>query len=93
MWFIDGENAFDGRDDIVGFFRKILVPSLVGTHAVSQPEIELIGWDNATVIWRLIEAYHFTEANPDGAAAGLTCNAFPIYGAIRAAPHATAEAA
>jgi hypothetical protein len=50
----DGQYSYDGRDAILGFLREALgSTSMLTSHKVHQPEIELTGPDTATGTWGL----------------------------------------
>ena len=49
-----GAYAYDGRDAIVGFFRKAMGrETFLSSHKAHHPEIELTGPDTATGVWAL----------------------------------------
>ncbi len=49
-----GQLSYDGRDAIIGFLRSALgSTSMLTSHLVGQPEIELTGPDSATGRWAL----------------------------------------
>jgi hypothetical protein len=50
----DGQYSFEGRDAIIGFLREALgSTSMLTSHKVHQPEIDLTGPDTATGTWGL----------------------------------------
>ena len=52
--YSDGHYSFDGRDAILGFLRDALgSTSMLTSHKVHQPEIDLTGPDTATGTWGL----------------------------------------
>jgi hypothetical protein len=52
--YSDGTRSFDGRDKILEFLRSALgSTSMLTSHKVHQPEIELTGPDSATGTWGL----------------------------------------
>ena len=52
--FGGGAYAFEGREAILGFYRRNMSSELMLTsHKVHQPEIELTGPDTATGVWAL----------------------------------------
>jgi hypothetical protein len=59
----DGEYSYEGRDAILGFLRKALgKTTMVTSHKVHQPEIELTGADTATGTWGLEDVVIITDA-------------------------------
>ena len=52
--YSDGAYSFDSRDGILGFLRRALgSTSMLTSHKVHQPEIDLTGPDSATATWGL----------------------------------------
>jgi hypothetical protein len=52
--YSDGTYSFEGRDAIMGFLRDAMSsPSMLTSHQVHQPEIDLTGPDSATGVWAL----------------------------------------
>jgi len=52
--YSDGRYAFDDRDGIMGFLRDSMSsPTMLTSHKVHQPEIDLTGPDTASGIWAL----------------------------------------
>jgi len=52
--FSGGQLSFEGRDAIIDFFKSALgSQSMLTTHAMGQPEIELTGPDSARGTWGL----------------------------------------
>jgi hypothetical protein len=50
----DGQYSYDSRDGIIGFLREALgSTTMLTSHKVHQPEIELTGADTATGTWGL----------------------------------------
>lgn len=51
-----GKYSFDGRGQIIGFFRQYMDPAtLITLHQAHHPEITLTGPDTATGIWYLFD--------------------------------------
>lgn len=48
-----GAYSFTGRDEILGFLRESLGPTMLTMHQVHQPEIELTSATTATGTWGL----------------------------------------
>jgi uncharacterized protein (TIGR02246 family) len=49
-----GATVLDGRDAIIGFLRGAMAAEdMLTSHKVHQPEIDLVGPDEATGIWAL----------------------------------------
>ena len=48
-----GKYAYDGRDQIIDFFRKSMGPEMITSHHVHHPEIELTGETTARGTWAL----------------------------------------
>ena len=60
--YSDGTRSYDGRDAILGFLREALEPrTMVTSHKVHQPEIELTGPDTATATWGLEDVVIITD--------------------------------
>ena len=60
--YSDGTRSFEGRDAILGFLRDALGPrTMVTSHKVHQPEIELTGPDSATATWGLEDVVIITD--------------------------------
>jgi hypothetical protein len=52
--YSDGTYSFDNRDGIMGFLRESLgSTTMLTSHKVHQPEIDLTGPDTATATWGL----------------------------------------
>jgi SnoaL-like protein len=57
-----GQLSYDGREAIVGFLRKALgSTTMLTSHLVGQPEIELTGPDTARGTWALQDLVILTE--------------------------------
>ncbi|TML81320.1 MAG: nuclear transport factor 2 family protein [Actinobacteria bacterium] len=57
-----GQLSYDGRDAIIGFLRTVLGPTtMLTSHLVGQPEIELTGPDSADGRWALQDLVIITE--------------------------------
>lgn len=57
-----GQLSYDGRDAIIGFLRTALgSKTMLTSHLVGQPEIELIGPDRAEGRWALQDLVILTE--------------------------------
>jgi hypothetical protein len=57
-----GQLSYDGRDAIIGFLRKALGPTtMLTSHLMGQPEIELTGPDTATGTWALQDLVILTD--------------------------------
>ena len=57
-----GQLSYEGRDAIIGFLRKALgSTTMLTSHLVGQPEIELTGPDTATGTWALQDLVILTE--------------------------------
>lgn len=53
---------FSGRDEIVGYMRETLGPSMITVHQVHQPELAIEGaGDEATGTWGLMDRVVMTE--------------------------------
>jgi hypothetical protein len=65
VWYGEGMYAFKGRENILGFFRSVIIPSFISSHIALHPEITLTGPTTAKGIWRLQDIVHFTAANPE----------------------------
>jgi hypothetical protein len=62
--YSDGKYAFTGRDKILEFLRGALGPAtMITSHRVHQPEIELTGATTATGTWALEDMVIETSAN------------------------------
>ena len=48
-----GKYSYQGRDQIIGFFRESMGPEMITCHHVHQPEIELQSETRATGSWAL----------------------------------------
>ena len=60
-----GQLAYEGRDPIVGFLKKVLgSPAVLTTHFMGQPEIELTGPSSARGTWALQDLVIFPEPAP-----------------------------
>ena len=58
--YSDGTRSFEGRDAILEFLRSALGPrTMVTSHKVHQPEIDLTGPDTATATWGLEAATYW----------------------------------
>lgn len=52
--YSDGTYSFEGRDAIMEFLRGAMAsPTMLTSHKVHQPEIDLTGPDTATALWAL----------------------------------------
>jgi hypothetical protein len=61
-----GAYSYEGRDAIVGFFRKAMGrESFLSSHKAHHPEIELTGPDTATGVWALEDWVIDTQWNLD----------------------------
>ena len=61
-----GAYSYEGRDAIVGFFRKAMGrESFLSSHKAHHPEIELTGTDTATGVWALEDWVIDTQWNLD----------------------------
>lgn len=59
-----GAYAFEGRDAIVDFLRRSMgSTSMLTSHKMHHPEIELTGPDTATGLWALDDRVVLTEFN------------------------------
>ena len=57
-----GQLSYEGRDGIIGFLRKALgSTTMLTSHLVGQPEIELTGPDAATGTWALQDLVILTD--------------------------------
>jgi hypothetical protein len=57
-----GTLAYEGREAIIAFLRKALgSATMLTSHLVGQPEIDLTGPTTATGIWALQDAVIFTD--------------------------------
>ena len=57
-----GQLSYDGRDAIIGFLRKALgATTMLTSHLMGQPEIELTGTDTATGTWALQDLVILTD--------------------------------
>jgi uncharacterized protein (TIGR02246 family) len=65
VWYGKGMYAFQGRDNILQFFRSVIIPTFVSSHIALHPEITLLGPAKAKGVWRLQDIVHFTAANPE----------------------------
>ena len=65
VWYNDGKFTREGRDSILEFLQALLDGNFYSSHIVLHPEIELIGPDRATGIWRLQDIVHFMGPNPN----------------------------
>ena len=60
--YSDGTRSYEGRDAIIGFLRDALSPrTMVTSHKVHQPEIDLTGPDTATGTWGLEDVVIITD--------------------------------
>jgi hypothetical protein len=60
--YSDGTRSFAGRDAILGFLRDALGPrTMVTSHKVHQPEIDLTGPDTASATWGLEDVVIITD--------------------------------
>jgi uncharacterized protein (TIGR02246 family) len=60
----DGKYAFEGRDAIMDFLRDAMgSSSMLTSHKVHQPEIDLTGPDTATAVWALDDVVIHLEHN------------------------------
>ncbi len=48
-----GKYSFQGRDEIIAFFRDSMGPEMITSHHVHHPEIELLSETRATGTWAL----------------------------------------
>jgi hypothetical protein len=61
--YSDGAYSFDGRDKILEFLRSALGPrTMVTSHKVHQPEIELTSPSTATGTWGLEDVVIITDS-------------------------------
>ncbi|MBM3673677.1 MAG: nuclear transport factor 2 family protein [Actinobacteria bacterium] len=61
-----GAYSYDGRDAIVGFFRKAMGrETFLSSHKAHHPEIALTGPDSATGVWALEDWVIDTQWNLD----------------------------
>ena len=61
--YSDGRYTFTDRAGIIGFLRKALGPlTMITSHKVHQPEIELTGTDTATGVWGLEDVVIISDA-------------------------------
>jgi hypothetical protein len=57
-----GQLSYEGRDAIIGFLRKALgSATMLTSHLVGQPEIELTGPETATGTWALQDLVILTD--------------------------------
>jgi hypothetical protein len=57
-----GQLSYDGRDAIIGFLRNALgSTTMLTSHLMGQPEIELTGPDTATGTWALQDLVILTD--------------------------------
>ena len=49
----DGKYSFEGRDAIMKFLREAMPPTMLTSHRVHQPEIDLTSATTATGVWAL----------------------------------------
>src|SRR5437588_1014154 len=57
-----GQYSFEGREEIMAFLRRTMErTSMLTSHKVHQPEIELTGPDSATGTWALDDVVNHTE--------------------------------
>lgn len=62
--YSDGKYSFSGRDEILEFLVGALGPkSMISSHRVHQPEIELSSPSTATATWALEDTVIETNAN------------------------------
>ena len=62
--YSDGKYSFSGRDKILEFLTGALGPkSMISSHRVHQPEIELTSDTTATATWALEDTVIETNAN------------------------------
>lgn len=60
----DGKYSFAGRDKIIEFLAGALGPkSMISSHRVHHPEIDLTGPSNASGVWALEDTVIETNAN------------------------------
>lgn len=60
--YSDGAYSFEGRDKILEFLRTALGPrTMVTSHKVHQPEIDITGPDTATGTWGLEDVVIITD--------------------------------
>ena len=60
----DGQYSYSGRTQIMDFLRNVLgSPSMISSHKVHHPEIDLTGPKSATGIWALEDTVIETTAN------------------------------
>lgn len=70
-----GQLSFDGRDAIMGFLRQTLgSASILTSHVMTQPEVELTGPDEARGTWALADVVILTEPAP-----GMTVRGASFY--------------
>lgn len=66
-----GAYAFEGRDAILAFMRTTMgAPTMLSSHRVHHPEIDLVGPDEATGVWAMEDVVILTDLglNIQGAA-------------------------
>lgn len=62
--YSDGKYSYTGREAIMKFLREAMSPpSMITSHRVHHPEIELTGETTATGIWALEDTVIETNAN------------------------------
>lgn len=61
-WYSGGKYATQGRNAIVDLLKTLVVPnSFVGSHIALHPELDLIGKNEATGVWRMQDIVHFLD--------------------------------
>lgn len=61
--FMGGAMKYDGRDELMGFYRTALPPSRITTHMGHHPQIEITGDGSATGTWEVKTYLIETEVN------------------------------
>ncbi len=51
--YSDGKYSFDGRDAVMGFLESAMPRTMLTSHRVHHPEIDITGPTTATGIWAL----------------------------------------
>ena len=61
-WYSGGKYATDGREKIVALLESLIPEnSFVGSHTVTQPEINITGPTTAKGVWRMQDIVHFLD--------------------------------
>jgi len=64
VWYAGGRYSYAGRSEIMKFLQGFFTDSVVSSHIVTHPELELTGLSTAKGVWRLQDTVHFLDANP-----------------------------